>query len=194
MADRAFGQGYLGELGARLQRLLGFDGEAGAAFTSTAVPVMLVGDGTLPGYGNMQGRRFAVPSAQIVAATTSQFFMRAGQDLIIERVIVHRQNVAATLGYFTMAYVIASEPDPAAMVARGLFLDRPISTSDRPMVTGNVYAAAAPTQTVLWQPALPANYAAHQGDWQAPFLLATGYALNFFASVDCFVTVYGRTL
>ena len=190
----SFGKGYLGEIGQRLQRLLGFDGEADASFTSEARPVIIVGDATLPGYGNQQGRRFAIASAQLQGASTLNWFIKADQDVIIEQIQITRDNTAAALGSIRMYFAPPTIAEPVTLAVAGLFLDRAVNVTDRPQMRGAVSATLSTGSVQLLRIALPAAYGAHIDPHTGPFLLAAGCALEFSCTVDCFVTLFGRTL
>lgn len=170
-------RGYLGELNSRLQRLLGFDGEAGGTFISEARPVLLCGDATLPGYGATQLRRFVVGSSNAVT-NGDYWYLLAVQDVIIERVtFIVDAAVAGTGIFYANGPDVAVPAGPPAVV--GVFLDRAISGNDQPPVKGQVAAAAAVGKVY-------GNYA-----WQAtqlgrvehivedPFCLAAGSSISF---------------
>lgn len=127
-----FGKGFLGDIGTRLQRLLKFDGSADASFDSKAIPVMLVGNATLPGYGEQQGRRFAYASS--VASTQAMYF-RATADVIITSIDI--QVTSAGIGTATTQLVPVGTADPGSAPV-GIFLDRSISANDRPPLNGVV--------------------------------------------------------
>lgn len=196
MADRSFGQGYLGELGTRLQRLLGFDGEAGASFTAQAVPVLLVGNGTEPGYGQNSGRRFAIPGPEFVLAGNNHFWFRAVDDLIIEKIIAVKANTDAALGYVTCGLLMATSANPgAANASLGVFLDRPASITDRPAIISGVYGpAGAAGDVILNSLALPAAFGMYGMLHDYPFRLAAGQGMIFqgFAAISA-VTIFGKT-
>lgn len=190
----SYGRGYLGELGRRLQRLLGFDGEPGASFDAKAVPVLLVGDGTLPGYGDQQGRRFVVSAG--VVAPPNMFWMRATSDVIIERIGVCRYSggAAATDVEFRVGPIGLADPY-ALDGAFCFFLDRNVSTGDKPPVVAQTGAAAVAGTFYIWRRDLLAT------DGEAlcgsvPFCLAAGQVLCIAnpPAGGFFVTVYGRTL
>jgi len=134
-----FGASYLGELGTRLQRLLGFDGDAGVSFTPQAVPVMIVGDATLPGYADQSGRRWAAVST-IMGGVDLNFWLRSTQDQIIERVTFFPTNAA--LGRLECSQSANTLADPAggAGVPQGSFCDRMLTRDDRPPIRGLVAA------------------------------------------------------
>lgn len=117
---KPYGQSYLGDLSTRLQRLLGFDGDAGASFTSQAVPVILVGDATLPGYADKNGRRFLLNSGLVPA--TAFFFWRATADIIITN-IRYTQTLAAA-GQHDWRFIDPATAPGFIVAPGGQFLDR----------------------------------------------------------------------
>lgn len=138
IGSRGTGRGYLGELGKRLQRVLGFEGEPNAQADSRAIPVMLVADATLPGYGDAQGRRFVV--RDLTDAVNTSVWIRAEQDVILDWVFMARQPAGAGGGkrLFVGPPGIA---DPVALVrTKVLFLDRTVNAQDRPPVLSGLGA------------------------------------------------------
>lgn len=189
-----YGRGYLGELGRRLQRLLGFDGEPGADFDSKAIPVMLVGDGTLPGYGDQQGRRFVVSFGVIAAGNMA--WMRATSDVIIEKVSVGRYTGGAAATDVEYRVAPIGTADPFALDGTFcFFLDRSVSLGDKPPVLAQAGAAAVAGTFFAGRRAILAS------DGEAllaavPFCLGVGQGLCVAnpPAGGFFVTVYGRTL
>lgn len=190
----SYGRGYLGELGRRLQRLLGFDGEPNADFDAKAIPVMLVGDGTLPGYGDQQGRRFVVSFGVVAAGNMA--WLRATSDVIIERIGVCRYSggAAATDVEFRMGPIGIADPF-ALDGTLCFFIDRTVSTGDKPPVLAQAGAAAVGGTFHIWRRDLLAT------DGEAlcgavPLCLGVGQALCIAnpPAGGFFVTVYGRTL
>jgi len=141
------GKGYLGDLNKRLQTFFGFEGEAGGDFDTIAKPVLLIGDATLPGYGDRNQRRWAagfdVPAGQ-------SMFVRARQDVIIEKIQVQRsavtfsEAIALTLWQYPPT---STKIMPALSIQRGQFLDRCISFDERgvdvQVAAGTVVGAGA---------------------------------------------------
>ncbi len=182
--------GYLGDMGKRLQRLLGFDGEVGASFSPSAVPVILVGDATLPGYGDQQGRRFQV--MQGVSGTGSYLYVRATEDVIIEKVRCVVNNAGA--GTLTWSLVPPGTADPGSSIL-GTYLDRSVALGDRPPMTGVANATVTAGKQLL---ALPIR-ASQEGTIlelaPVPFALAQGQALVFAPTATAvLIEMWGRTL
>lgn len=187
----AFGQGYLGEIGSRLQRLLGFDGDAGASFTAQAVPVMLVGDATEPGYGSNQGRRFQHMNG---VSSGGYLYIRATADLIITKISAQLTNAGAG-GTLTWDLVAPGTADPGSLPA-GIFLDRSLSSNDTPQIKA-VSNATPTTGKRLVTLNVPAG-AAIGSYWtlcDQPFCLSVGQAVVFAAAgLNFNIETWGRTL
>lgn len=194
MADRKFGAGFLGELGTRLQRLLNFDGEPGATFSAQAIPVLIVGDGTMPGYANQSGRRWGILSGALLVGG-STFMMRATQDLIVE-CIWFAKDATANIGTVTAAMCPTSQADPAfGMASNGIFLDRMVSVTDRPTIRSGQGFLAPPTRYVFAQAESIAVVQHPMVVWDKPFCLGSEVPLL----LDCLGAqgrfyVAGRTL
>jgi len=194
MADRSAGRGYLGELGRRLQRLLGFDGEPGASFSAEAIPVMLVGDATLPGYGEQQGRRFAIVGG--VVAAVDMLWIRAESDCIIEAAAVTRSTLGAAATDIIFRQGAIGIADPFALTKGFCFwLDRNLGAGDKPPLVAATGAVAAGASTTIFQRDMLAS------DSEVllrtvPFCLAAGQALVItgFPAGGAAAMVYGRTV
>jgi len=193
MADRSQGRGYLGELGRRLQRFLGFDGEPGATFDANAIPVMLVGDLSLPGYGEQQGRRWA--AFQIVFAG-DMYWLRAEADCIVESLSVARFTGGAAASDINFRIAPINTADPFALVKTSLlFLDRTASITDKPpLVANNGLTAVGGTQTIYQEDLLATATVVKA--LVTPFCLGAGQAVivNNFPVGGAVVNIYGRTL
>lgn len=186
-----FGKGFLGDIGTRLQRLLKFDGSSDASFDSKAIPVMLVADGTLPGYGERQGRRWTAFNG---VAAAGYFYVRATEDVIIQRVTAVLTNPAAG-GTLTWSLVPIGTADPGSGPT-GIFLDRSLSSDDRPPILG-VSNATPTTGRQLGTRAVPAAAltATEYLLCGEPFCLAQGQALVWTcAGVNVNIEIWGQTL
>lgn len=184
-----FGKGFLGDIGTRLQRILKFDGSADASFDSKAIPVMIVGDATLPGYGDQQGRVFNVFSS---VALNQYFYIRATQDVIITRIFCTLTSAAA--GSLTMQLVAPGTADPGSSVG-GQFMDRSLSASDRPPL--RVVTNATPTAGATFANwfATAASLVGQDHNLDLPFCLSNGQALVFTSTNPSFnVGVWGQVL
>ena len=186
-----FGKGFLGDIGTRLQRLLKFDGASDASFDSKAIPVMIVGDGTAPGYGEQQGRRFCVFQGLVGGQF---FYLRATADVIIERVDLQWSAPAAGASVrWDICPPGTTDPGSAPI---GQFLDRLRSANDRPPLVG-VNNGVATTGTVIGNyftgaAMIPGTIVSAT----EPFCLAAGCALVWAppGAVGASVQVWGQTL
>lgn len=185
-----FGQGYLGDLGTRLQRLLGFDGDAGASFDAKAVPVLICGDATQPGYGSNNSRRFAY--ANSVASTQAMYF-RAVSDVIIDSIDI--QVTSAGIGTATTQLVPTTTADPGSAPG-GIFLDRSLSANDRPplsVLVGVMATTGSAFHTLFTVAATPVPTVVRASP--QPFCLAAGQAVVIqVAGPSVHITVRGQTL
>jgi hypothetical protein len=185
-----FGQGYLGDLGTRLQRLLGFDGDAGASFDSKAVPVLICGDATQPGYGSNNSRRFAY--ANSVASLQAMYF-RAVADVIIDSIDI--QVTSGAIGTATTQLVSVGTADPGT-AAVGIFLDRSLSANDRPPllgVVGVIATTGSAFHTLFTVVATPVPTVVRASP--EAFCLAAGQAVVIQVSgPSVHITVRGQTL
>lgn len=187
----AFGQGYLGDIGSRLQRLLKFDGEPRASFDAKAIPVMLVGDGTLPGYGDQQGRRFCVLQGLVGG---SYFYLRATADVIIDRVDL--QWTAPAAGVTVRVDICGPGTVDPGTSPIGVYLDRNLSPNDRPPLVGVVNGTVTTGAVIANYFTAAAMVAGTIVSMTERFCLMSGDALVWFPSgaVGASVQVWGRTL
>lgn len=190
-------RGYLGELNTRLQRLLGFDGEAGGTFTSEARPVLICGDATMPGYGSASLRRWSTNSNDMGNVGNGQWwYLGATQDVII----THVQFVitAAVAGECAFNIQPRSLPAPAYAIG-GVFLDRPVSVSDRPPLINAVAATGAAGKNLSEQYWGAGDYGRVKEliPTGAPFCLSAGTGISVVVSgvgTTIRVTAMGMTL
>ena len=193
--SNSYGRSFLGDISSRLQRLLKFDGDAGATFDSKALPVMLVGDATLPGYGDQQGRRFILQSG--VVAAGGFFYFRAVRDVIITQ-IRFTQDLAANSTQEWRQIALGTAPGVAPAIG-GLFMDRSGSLNDRPPMefyNGAVATAGTIIQLTTCLVASPLT-GVYVTCCDQPFCLAAGGAMGFFnngAGSNPRYEVWGRTL
>jgi len=173
-------RGYLGELNARLQRLLGFDGEAGGTFISEARPVLVCGDATLPGYGATQLRRFVVGGTNTIA-DANYWYIKATQDVIIQEL---RLTILAAVAGTAILYTIdpsVAEPGGAPAIG-GVFLDRAISGDDRPPIKFQVTANAAVGKVYSTHAWTATQLGRQETILEVPFCLAAGASMSFVVS------------
>jgi len=127
---------FLGEATNRLYRALGLDGVIGVKVDDTIQPVVVVGDGMVPGMGLSRGRRFKgfldAPGLNTVA------FISAAEDVIIERVVL-------TIGGNAAANILSQYMSNVTSGSRLTpFCDRFATPQDSaPVLTTNGGAAVA---------------------------------------------------
>lgn len=130
---------YFGEITNRLAQLLGLDGRIPVKLSDTVTPVVIVGDGTIPGMAARSGKRW-MARLQFNGTSTCSVVATAGQSgIIVDGWMVNTALLATTLSlrYMTQAEVIAAAasliaPTPAQV------MDSP-STDIPPL---QIYAAA----------------------------------------------------
>lgn len=186
--ERSFG--YLGDLGVRLQRFLGFDGDPNASFSPVAVPVIVVGDATAPGYGEAKGRRFTHFSS---IAAGGFLCIRAEADVVIELVRFQVTNAAAGSLLYGLTALDFADP---GMVPCGLNIDRLIGAADRPPLVGvsnatpTVFTNVGNAQIAANQQSLP-----HWTLCPTPFALAARRGIVFNCiTTNVVVELWGYTL
>lgn len=144
-------QSYLGDAESRLSRALRLLGATDPRYQrgEHILPVVLIGDGTLPGYGVGAGRRFLaglVTNGTIAAI--SAVGVLAQQDLIITSL-----TASWTVGgILTLTYQGPNDAAAFAMATTGgCYVDRAASSAEvAPILFGNDSAAAI-TGAVIWR-------------------------------------------
>ena len=165
-------QGYLGEAAARLARLLEVRGLVSPKFHTREdiIPVVVLGDATLPGYGDNRLRRFATAHQTGAGAGVMSTFFRAAADLIITRISCFK----ATVGASTIS-LIGSAVASGLTVATGdvFFTDRTAGTEPAPAFTGDGDGTAL-TGALIYRfgNETAVNVTLHAG--LEPFLLPSG--------------------
>lgn len=134
--------GFLSDASQRLQRFLGVSGELSPKIEAEPklLPQLIVGDLTLPGYGSMGGRRWAV-SRDFAAGAGNMCYVgyKATTDVIVTRMDCW-YTVGGTL---RIAYQGPNDADPFAMtLANGVFIDRAQSINETAPLTNGTSNAA----------------------------------------------------
>lgn len=188
-----YGKGFLGEATIRLARLLGIDGQIPLKLGETITPVVLVGDGTLPGYGAQELRRWKLYVDVPPAATSTNFAIKPQEDLLIESISWTAANASTQA---RVNFIGASGADPFAIATRkAMMMDRNPGTELAPLLHG-VAGAVAITGTEVWR-SIASSSAGQETDMKiAPFLLPKGARLFFWVNgaVGFGIDINGRTV
>lgn len=171
---------FLGDALNRLQRMLGVTGSASPEYDdgSKIVPVAIIGDGTFPGYGAGNLRRFKLQATQANnAGNPSHVGFTATKDCIINRITANWlvANVGLSLRYFgpndALPFAIAT---PA-----GVMIDRALSFNEvSPLLSGGDITGAVVGGGVIWFYEPQAAQVGIQAECLlAPFLLMAGASI-----------------
>jgi hypothetical protein len=127
---------FLGDASARLSRFLGVSGQLSPSVNPEPeiIPVVLVGDATLPGYGSQSGRRFLACVQSGPSAVGVLVGIKATIDLIVDEVEV---EVKAG-GDIRLGYGGPNDADLTTLTtqADGVLIDRAASKNEIPPMTG----------------------------------------------------------
>lgn len=190
MSKPARGTGYAGELGRKLQRLLGFDGEPNATFTTEMIPVALMMDATQPGYGEQSGRRFGLSFDLAIAGG---LWLRPSQDIIIDRIALCNRLIPLGADASYAIYIGPQTVATPALTSTAFFLDRNSGVEVAPIQAGDIGGGSAPLNLVGRGVALMTG----EGNVVAPivpFCLQAGAVLQVLTNTSepWTVMVYGR--
>lgn len=98
MARDTYGQSFFGEITSRLARLLNLEGQVPIKLQEGVSPVVLVGDGTIPGMAGFKGKRWmANPQGSTaigIAATVG------GDGIIVDGWHLRDTNAATVISYW----------------------------------------------------------------------------------------------
>ena len=112
--DVRTGRSDLGDVESRIRRILNLEGLVPTDWNGMIQPVMLVGDGTLPGYGGARLRRFT-QSFQTAAAGVDRW-ITVDSDVIVDR-ITFTPN-AAGASSIAITYQGPNDASPGAIAGR----------------------------------------------------------------------------
>ncbi len=136
------GKSYLGEIEARLRRLLNLQGAIPVELDQRVVPVIIVGDGTQPGMTERRGRRWVAAFNGV--ANASVCVVQAVDSVIIDRVTLSTPAVTAT-AHFRLYFAGPEIASPVALTsgANAIMLSRARTTNETPPIeTGAAVVAA----------------------------------------------------
>lgn len=188
-----YGKGFLGEATVRLARLLGIAGQIPLKLGETITPVVLLGDGTAPGFGAQELRRWGLYVDVAGQVTSTNHAIRADADLIIDRISWSAANASTQV---RVNYIGPNGADPFAIAIRqGLFRDRNDATELAPIIHGNSGAVAI-TGTEFWRSRSSNNANQETIMNVLPFLLPRGARLFLWVTGNVSFTVHyeGRTV
>lgn len=139
----SFPKGDLGEYEGRLRRAMALDGLIPLSFEGGPVlPVVVIDQLTGPGMGQARGRRF---SAQLPAGANLSFFS-ASVDVVVDEI----QWWGAGAGAVDLMMFPSNATLVGGVGTNVLFLDRPVSLSDRPsVVCGDVIDPGAGARLIV---------------------------------------------
>lgn len=171
---------FLGEALNRLNRMLGVQGSVSPNFRdgSDLIPTVLLGDGTLPGYGQQSLRRFLASEqgAQAAGQPTTVGF-QAAIDVIITR---FSYSFTAAAGLQRIKYFGPNDNLPYALSSpNGVWVDRAITSAETsPLTSGtDITGIAIAGGTVYRYESQAAQVGLLIEALRGPFLLAQGAAL-----------------
>lgn len=158
----ALERSFLGEAATRIGRLLGLGGMLTPKFNEGEgiAPILLLGDGTEPGYGDRSGRRWAIGGVAAGAGVGAYIGIEATSEIIVEGV-GFSTNTAA--GQYTLKWNTATEASPSGATFPTFVpaLDRASSVNVAAPVLFLAQGGAAPagvTSRTLWSGLGGLNY------------------------------------
>lgn len=141
--DVRTGRSDLGDVESRIRRILNLEGLVPTDWNGLIQPVMLVGDGTLPGYGGARLRRFT-QVFQTAAAGVDRW-ITVDADVIVDR-IIFTPNAAGVSSY-SVTYQGPNDASPGAITGRtAAMIDRAQTSQElAPMRDGTLGVAGGST-------------------------------------------------
>ena len=194
--DTRTGRSDLGDVETRVRRILNLEGLVPLDWDGKILPVMVVGDGTLPGYGNRL-RRWNMASFGTGAAGVDRW-VTCDQDVIIDRIIC--MPVAATL--VQIFYQGPNDTTPGAIAGRNAPMIDRAQTSAELAPIRDAQLGVAGGSKIFASDALGGTLAASQlyEIIKTPFLLcgpnvpgSDGARLRFVSGGNCNWIIEGRT-
>lgn len=145
----SFGRSFFGDVTARIQRLLDLEGIIPVDLGKVVTPVVVVADGTLPGYGDQKLRRFG-GSCQLAAPAATGglgFTCEHGPGVIITAA----QFTSTGNCSFSLSYQGPDGAFPWAMTSQTCFMiDRSRNVETAPVLSG-VLANPPEPPGVFWR-------------------------------------------
>jgi len=176
-------RGDLGEIESRMRGLLTLDGLVPLGWDGNIVPVVLVGDGTLPGMGSSRLRFWTTPPNN--GGVGTGFWFKATADLIIDEV-----EIVTAGGTLVGRYLGPAEADPVAItIAEAHYLDRASTNDLAPILRSALVAGAGGVLIFGVSINLPAGRYVIPGK---PWLLAKDAKFHVQSGAACSLSVRGR--
>lgn len=187
----SYGRGFFGEATTRLARILGIAGAIPIKLTEGVSPVIILADGTLPGYGGQSLRRWQGFTTVTGVAVSTSYVIRATSDVIITRFNWWTNNAS---NEFTLGYLPAATADPIVVASRAHhYLDRNTSGDELAPILSGIGGGVgfAGAKTIL-KGRQPGTNTMHSLPLE-PFLLEKGAGLWLWgaANVTYYVTIAG---
>lgn len=124
--DTRTGRSDLGDTESRIRRILNLEGLVPTDWSGQVLPVMVVGDGMLPGYGSGRTRRWALNF--ITGPAGADRWITVDADMIVDRVTVVPFGGPATAQVF---YQGPNDASPGALAGRAApFIDRSATSQE----------------------------------------------------------------
>lgn len=186
-----YGRSDFGEFEARTRRMLALEGLIPLDLGRAITPVMLLGDASLPGFGQQRLRRFAAQPRQGGVGTGFWWKCEATEGVIIDQLRV----TLTTAGVVRVRYLGSQDTDPVAIAtAGGIMIDRATTGSEvSPLTTSAVAdASAIVAANQIYDSQLNIPVGAHVLI-DEPFYLAFGAKLAVGGTQAVSATIRGRT-
>jgi hypothetical protein len=194
--DARTGRSDLGDVESRIRRILNLEGLVPTDWDGKILPVMIVGDGTLPGYGGSRLRRWQLSNFLTGAAGVDRW-VTCDSDVIIDR-------IACIPGANTVVSVFYQGPNdatPGAIAGRNApMIDRAQTAAELAPIRDAQLGLAGGSTLFNMPGAGTINVGAIYEIIRTPFLLAgpnvpgaDGARLRFTSGGNCSWTIEGRT-
>jgi len=159
------------------------------------IPVALMMDASLPGYGDQSSRRFVVRQA---TGSPGSLYIQATADIIISAITFNASGGPLVADQPWGMYIAPPGSPTLAANQIGLFLDRLVSVTDRPPLIGGPGGAVSPfpSSDIARGTFQVGTYPQTSNILPIPFCLAAGAAFGvYLTGGDTLeLSVWGQTL
>lgn len=100
MSKPSYGRSFFGNVTQRLQNVLNLEGTLPIDLGKEIVPVVVVADGTLPGYAGAKLRRFGAAQQGAAPAVSNQYYFKATEPIIVTSVQVSASAAGTSFGLY----------------------------------------------------------------------------------------------